>query len=44
MGDASATSAMDGEGTTIGFFFADILQIRIVDGFDYFDKSANSLN
>ena len=44
MGDAPATSAKDGEGTTIGFFSADILQIRIDDGFDYFDKSANSSN
>ena len=44
MGDAPATSAKDNEGTTIGFFSADIFEMWTEDGFDYFDKSVNSTN
>ena len=44
MGDAPATSAKDDDGTTIGFFCADILQMWTDDGFDYFDKSVKSSN
>jgi alpha-acetolactate decarboxylase len=42
MGDAPATSAKDDEGTTVGFFFADILEMLTEDGFNYFVKSVNS--
>jgi hypothetical protein len=42
MGDAPATFAKDEDGTTIGFFSADILETWTEDGFDYFDKSVKS--